>query len=166
MATGMIQQEMARPEGDELTTDSVKKNINMPPELQEAYERVVIAGMKVMFSKESHRAMLAEIQRGGPVAERLGKGISGLVLMLFQESNKTMPPEVIIPAGMELLMRAVDFLKDSGLEKVNNKDVGDAMEIMITTILKTFGIGPEQMQQMLNQASNETIPAAPQQMGA
>ena len=82
--------------------------------------------------------------------------------MLFQESNKTMPPEVIIPAGMELLMRAVDFLKDSGLEKVNNKDVGDAMEIMITTILKTFGIGPEQMQQMLNQYSNENIP----EMGA
>lgn len=163
MAEGLIQNKMARPEGDDIDVETVKKNINMPPELQEAYERVVIAGMKVMFSKESHKLMLDEIQKEGPVGQKLGMGIAGLMLMLFKESNQTMPPEVIVPAGINLLMRAADFIRKAKLEKITNADIGEAMEVMISTILQKFGVGPEQMAQMLNQYSNENIPA---EMGA
>ena len=166
MATGLIQDEMGRPEGDDLTKEAVEKNIKMPPELQEAYERVVIAGMKVMFSKESHRAMLKELQREGPMDQRLGKGIAGLMLLLFKESNGTMPPAVIIPAGMKLMMEAVDFMRETGLGQPTNAEIGSGMQIMISTILEKFGVAPDKLEQMLNQYSNENIPAAPQQMGA
>lgn len=163
MAKGIIQDKMARPEGDDIDTETIKKNINMPPELQEAYERVVIAGMKIMFSKESHKLMLDELQKEGPIGQKLGTGIAGLMLLLFKESNQTMPPEVIIPAGINLLSRAADFIRKSQIEKITNADIGDAMEVMISTILQKFGVGPEQMAQMLNQYSNENIPA---EMGA
>ena len=163
MANGLIQDKMARPEGDDIDTETIKKNINMPPELQEAYERVVIAGMKVMFSKESHKLMLDELQKEGPVGQKLGMGIAGLMLLLVKESNGTIPPEVIIPAGVNLLSRAADFIRKSEIEKITNADIGDAMEVMISTILQKFGVGPEQMAQMLNQYSNENIPA---EMGA
>ena len=162
MATGIIQDKLGRPDGDELTTKAVTKNIQMPPELQEAYERVVIAGMKVMFSKESHRAMLQEIQKPGRMDERLGKGIAGLMLMLFKESNETMPPAVIIPAGVNLLMEAVDFLRKSGLAKPTNADIGGGIEIMMSIILEKFGVAPDKMAPMLHQYSNENIP----EMGA
>ena len=166
MATGLIQDEMGRPEGDDLTKESVEENIKMPPELQEAYERVVIAGMKVMFSKESHKFMLKELQREGPMDQRLGKGIAGLMLLLVKESNNTIPPEVIIPAGMKLMMEAVDFMRETGLGQPTNAEIGGGMQIMISTILEKFGIAPDKMEQMLNQYSDENIPAAPQQMGA
>jgi hypothetical protein len=162
MATGIIQDKMSRPQGNELTTEAVTKDIKMPPELQEAYERVVIAGMKVMFAKESHRAMLQEIQKPGPMDERLGKGIAGLMLMLFKESNDTMPPAVIIPAGVNLLMEAVDFMRKSGLAKPTNAEIGGGIEIMMSIILEKFGVAPDKMAQMLNQYSNENIP----EMGA
>lgn len=135
----------------------------MPPQLQEAYERVVIAGMKVMFSKESHKLMLDELKKEGPISEKLGKSIAGLMLLLFKQSNNTMPPEVIIPAGVNLLTRAVDFIRKTNVEKITNADIGDAMELMITTILNTFGVSPEKMSQMVNQYSNENIP---NEMGA
>ena len=159
MANGLIQKKMARPEGDDINTETIKKNIKMPPELQEAYERVVIAGMKVMFSKESHKLMLDELQKEGPVGQKLGMGIAGLMLLLFKESNQTMPPQVIIPAGINLLSRAADFIRKSEIEKITNADIGEAMEVMISTILQKFGVGPEQMAQMLNQYSTENIPA-------
>lgn len=165
MATGMIQGEMARPEGEELTTEAVSKNIQIPPELQEAYERVVIAGMKVMFSKETHRIMLKELQKEGPVGIRLGQGIAGLMLMLFKESNNTMPPQIIIPAGIELMMQAVDFMRKSGTAKVTNQDIGDAMEVMIATIMDKFGVPPDQLARALNQFDNRAVDAAAQQMG-
>ena len=166
MAEGMIQQNMGRPEGDELTLENVKKNIKVPPELQEAYERVVIGGMKVMFSKESHQVMLKEMQGQGPVAQRLGQGIAGLMLLLFKESNETIPPEVIIPAGIELLMQAVDFVRETGMGEITNKDIGDAMEIMMRMILEKFGMKPEQFEQVFNQFDNTNVDAAAQQMGA
>tara|TARA_R110000868_G_scaffold99049_2_gene272760 strand:- start:870 stop:1370 length:501 start_codon:yes stop_codon:yes gene_type:complete len=166
MATGIIQEGMGRPEGDDLSTKDVSKNINVPPELQEAYERVVIAGMKVMYSKESHRMMLKELQKEGPLDQRLGQGVAGLMLLLFKESNETMPPEVIIPAGVQLLMEAVDFMRNTKLANPTNGDIGNGMQIMITIILEKFGVSPDQMEQMLNQYSNENIPAAPQQEGA
>lgn len=166
MATGIIQDKMGRPDGTDISADEVSKNIKMPPDLQKAYDRVVIAGMKVMFSSESHRVMLAEIQKPGPLGDRLGKGIAGLMLMLFKESNKTMPPAVMIPAGVKLLMEAVDFLRKSGLEKPTNADIGSGVQLMITTILEKFGVAPDKMAQMLNQYSDQNIPAAPQPTGA
>jgi hypothetical protein len=163
MANGLIQENMARPEGDDLDTETIKNNIQMPPELQEAYDRVVIAGMKVMFSKESHKLMLDELQKEGPIAQKLGMGIAGLMLLLFKESNETIPPQVIIPAGVNLLSRAADFIRKSGIDSITNADIGNAMELMISTILQKFGVSPDQMEQMLNQYSNENIPA---EMGA
>jgi len=163
MAKGLIQDKMARPEGDDIDVETIKENIKMPPELQEAYERVVIAGMKVMFSKESHKLMLDELQKEGPVGQKLGMGIAGLMLLLVKQSNGTIPPEVIIPAGVNLLSRAADFIRKSKIEKITNANIGDAMEVMISTILQKFGVGPEQMAEMLNQYSDENIPA---EMGA
>lgn len=163
MAKGLIQDNMARPEGDDIDVETIKENIKMPPELQEAYERVVIAGMKVMFSKESHKLMLDELKKEGPIGQKLGMGIAGLMLLLVKESNSTIPPEVIIPAGINLLTRAADFVRKTELEKITNADIGDAMEVMISTILQKFGVEPEQMAEMLNQYSDENIPA---EMGA
>ena len=165
MAQGMIQESMGRPQGDDLSLESVEKNIKMPPELQEAYERVVIAGMKVMFSKETHRIMLKELQKQGPVADRLGKGIAGLMLLLFKESNQTMPPQVIFPAGIELMMQAVDFMKQTGMQKVANQDIGMAIQIMIATIAEKFGVDPARLEQMINSFDNRSVNAARQQMG-
>lgn len=166
MAEGIIQDKMVRPQGDDLTPEAVKNGIKIPPELQEAYDRVVVAGMKIMFSKETHRIMLKEMQKQGPVAQRLGQGIAGLMLIMVKESNDTMPPQIIIPAGIELMMQAVDFMKKTDMAQPTNEDIGQAMQIMITTILEKFGVDPARFEQMLNQFDNTNVQAAAQQMGA
>ena len=162
---GIIQNQMARPDGEELTPESVQQNIKMPPELQEAYERVVIAGMKVMFSKDTHRIMLKEMQKSGPMADRIGKGIAGLMLILFKESNQTMPPQVIIPAGIELLMQSVDFMRKTGMEKITNKDIAGGMQVFINTIFEKFGVDPAKFESMVNQYDNTAVDSAARKMG-
>ena len=165
MATGMIQDNMGRPQGDDLSAEAVSNNIKMPPELQEAYDRVVIAGMKVMFSDESHKMMLQFMDEEGPADEKLGKGIAGLMLILFKESNETIPPQVIIPAAVQLLMRAADFAKKSGMDDITNEDVAGGIELMIAIILEKFGVDPSQFKQMLDQYDETAVNAAQQQMG-
>jgi len=165
MATGMIQDNMGRPQGNDLSAEAVSNNIKMPPELQEAYDRVVIAGMKIMFSEESHKMMLQFMDEEGPADEKLGKGIAGLMLILFKESNETIPPQVIIPAAVQLLMRAAEFAKQSGMGEISNKDIAGGIELMIAIILEKFGVDPSQFKQMLDQYDETAVNAAQQQMG-
>lgn len=161
---GIIQENMAQP--DALNVQSVKESIQMPPELQDAYERVVLAGMKVMFSKETHRLMLKEIEGEGPIAERLGRGIAGLVLALVMKANYTLPPEVLVPAGLELMMQAVDFLRKTGAANVTDSEIGEAFQVFMRVLFEKFGVDSAQIEQLVNEYDNTAVDAAAQQGGA
>lgn len=154
MAEGMIAENMG-----EMSSDKIAEGIEMPPELQEAYERVVIAGMKVMFSKQTHKFFIEQLQAEGQMAQKLGQGVAGLVMFLFKESNQTIPQEVLIPAGVRLLTKAADFINQSGKAQVSNQEIGEAMALMIESIMTQFGITPEQMDQALAEQGGQEMPA-------
>ena len=149
---GLIAKEQP-PEGrDDLSVEQVTSQIKMPPQLQEAYQRVVLAGMKLLFDKKTNRFAIKQFQAlEGSVGERLGKSIAGLLAMLFRESNQSMPPQVIVPAGVELVMQAADFIRKAKIEPINNKDIGDAMDVMVTTVLQMFKLDPGKIVQFADQ---------------
>lgn len=152
MDMGIIGGSMARPEANEDISPAAvrEKNIsNMPTELQKGYERLVTAGMKIMFDKKSNKLLLQQLQRDVPMAQRLGEGTAALVLILWDKSNQTMPPQLIIPVGTELLVQAADFAKQSGLATITNKDIGDGVQAFLDIIFKKFNIDPQKLQQMM-----------------
>lgn len=162
---GILNQNMARPDAqDEITPEQVRKDMKLPPELQNAYERVVVAGMKMMFSKETSKYMLQQLESPGSMAEKLGNGVAELMIALFMQSNKTMPPQVIIPAGTELVVQAADFIKKSGLAEVTNRDIGDGVQIMMSQVFRQFGIDPDQLFQKIGQFDPSQIEQMAQQM--
>jgi hypothetical protein len=122
-----------------MNIEEVQSKIQLPPELQDAYTRVVAAGMKVMFSKETHDAMLQQLAAPGDTATKLGQGVAKVVIFLFNESNGTMPQEVIVPAAMILLIKAAEFINQSGKGKVSDEEIGQAMEILIDSLFEGFG---------------------------
>lgn len=156
---GAPEQSAAPPQGTPITPEAVKENINMPPKLQNAYDRVVLAGMKIMFSEKTNQVVMKQMQGPGPVSERLGMGIAGLMATLFKESNKTIPPAVIIPAGVYLLAQAADFLKKSQIENVDDKTIGDAMQIFVETTIKMFGGDSRQGVRNIEWFSNQNVGA-------
>ena len=154
---GIIEQNMAPAQGQAISPEAIKENTKMPPELQNAYERVVLAGMKIMFSEKTNQLVMKQMQGEGPVSERLGIGIAGLMATLFKESNKTMPPAVIIPAGVYLLAQAADFLKQSQIENIDDKAIGDAMQIFVETTIKMFGGDTDKVYSILNGFSDQNV---------
>jgi hypothetical protein len=127
--------------------EQVGAKIEVPPEMQEAYERIILAGMKVMYSEETGRMAMDSLQGEGPIEQRLAKGICDLMVLLWQESNQSMPPQLIIPAAVELLSDAADFMNESGMEQVDMPQLGEAMRLMVGMILERFGVTPESVQQ-------------------
>lgn len=159
---GLVNDEMT----GKLSVEEVRANIKVPPELQEAYDRVVIAGMKIMFSKATNQQAMKAIEGEGSLDKRLGVGIAGLLAELFRRSNNTIPPQVLIPAGTDLLMQAADFLRKTRKETVTDKVIGDAMAIMVRTVLETFGVDPEKMVAVMGNYSRDAGQQQAQQMGA
>lgn len=164
---GLIQDNMAQPEGQPVSHDEVTKSIKVPPELQEAYDKVVIAGMKVMFDKATHQLAMKAIEGDGPVGERVGKGVAGLIATLYRKSNNTIPPQVIVPATVNLTMQACDFLQKTGQDKISNKEIGDAVNTAVRVVLTMFGADPDKMIELAGAKGydNSAMQQQAQQMG-
>jgi hypothetical protein len=136
-----------RMEGEQSFSQQIKAKINVPDELREPYERIVIAGQKVLYSEETESLVREAFQGDAPVEQKLAKGIRDLMVLLWQESNHSMPPQLIIPAAVELLTEAADFVNETGLEQVNEQQLGEAMRLMIGMVMDTFGVTQERLQQ-------------------
>ena len=128
-----------------ITLQSVKAGIKIPPQFQEMYTRLVLAGMKVMFSDHTHHLLEKEMNGPGSTDEKLGRGVAGLMILLFKESNKTLPPQIMIPAGTELLMHAVDYFQKTDRMKISDKDIGSAIQIMLGVLMHAFGAKPNEV---------------------
>ena len=128
--------------------------MKLPPKLQPAYERVVMAGKKVMYSPKMHDQMVELLKGPGSIGDKLGKGVVLLMGILISQSNHTMPPAVIIPAATELVAEAADFLRQSGM-KVSDQDVAAGMAAMVSEIMQRAKIDPAQLPGIFKQGSQK-----------
>lgn len=156
-------QQGAAPEA--LTSENVRSQMQVPPELQSAYDKVVANGMKMMFDPSTRDQTAAFMQGEGPASKKLADGVASVVMLMFRESNQTMPPQVIIPAGIELLVHAAEVANASGMP-VSNDDVAEAMADFMSTVLKAFGVDPENMQGMVTPMTGGAETAPQQEMPA
>jgi hypothetical protein len=128
---------------------------NIPKEFQEAFSRVVKAGMKVMFSDETHELMLDQLEGEGDLAEKVGMAVAGMMAMLFEKSNGTMPSEVIIPAATYLLAQGADFLEQVTGEELTPDIIADASEVMIRQLMQAAGADPDKFTAGLQSAADK-----------
>jgi hypothetical protein len=129
---------------------------DMPKEFQEAFARVVKAGMKVIFSKETHEDIIQLLnQNEGDISETLGNQIASLMALLYKKSNQTMPGEVIVPAGTYLLAHAAEFLEKVTGEEIGPEIIASAMQTMIDALMAGFGVDPKQFTQISEQALSQ-----------
>ncbi len=151
----MIDLSKLKPDGDDITPEIIDQNIQVPDDLKEPYQRVVLAGKKIMFDKKSHQKVREVIQGDGPLGVRLGKGIATLMLMLYNESQATMPPAVIIPAGVNLLGEAVDYIRKTKMEEINNNVVAQAIQVFVEAIVQSYGGDTNKMYSLFDQIGQQ-----------
>lgn len=129
---------------------------SMPKEFQEAFARVVKAGMKVIFSEETHEDIIQLLSKSeGDIGEMLGGQIANLMAMLYQKSNNTIPGEVIVPAGTYLLAQAAEFLETVTEEEMAPEIIAQAMQTMIDSLMRGFGVDPQKFSQISEQALSQ-----------
>jgi len=124
----------AKPEAGGGFTQTAEKFIaeiyaKSKPEDVQSLKKIVAAGMKVMFSKETHQYMTEMLDKEGEISGKLGYGIGELMGVLFQESKGRIPGQLIMPAAAILLVNACEFIERTG-EEMNMDIFSEALQIL------------------------------------
>jgi hypothetical protein len=130
--------------GNQFSPQAIQAKMHLNPQQMQQFQRIVLAGQKVMFDQKTHKLLMQQLQGPGTVAMKIGQGVAGLMGLLMKESNNSLPPNLIIPAGMVLVAHAADFLRQTG-QQVQDQDVAQAVKIMTTAILHAGGVDPDKL---------------------
>ena len=116
----------------------------------QAYDRVLTAGMKMLYSPESAEMVTSLVMNDEvPVPNKLGEGVGNLLIMMDNQGNGTIPKEVIIPVGVALMFEAADYLFECGIE-ITEEDMGQGLELLLTTVMTGYGIDTAKMDQIID----------------
>ena len=118
---------------------------NVPPDLQDAYDRIVAAGMKFMFSEETHGEAMQFLQGQDPLEDKLSSGVFYLMMNMIQQANGAFPEELIIPAGIDLMLQAAEFSEGTGMEKVTPEVLANAIQKYVFLIAEKAGVPQEKV---------------------
>lgn len=113
----------------------------VPPQLRGAVERLVVAGMKLMFSPQMRQAVMAQLQ-GGATPEKVAQGIAGLISVLQGQAKGQVPQPALIPAAVILACQALDFLGKGGQMQVTKDTIGQTVQAVVAFLAQKMGVKP------------------------
>lgn len=129
-----------------IDTKQVSESIKVPPNLQQAYDKTVAAGMKLMFEDDSMFQMMVqnlEAETDKSLDQKIADGIIGLMAAMVKKSGGKMPGEVIIPAAVYLLMQLIEFIQKSGHD-LPNEVISSTVQKVVFGIMQAAGGGNQQ----------------------
>lgn len=124
-------------------------------------EKVVLAGMKILYDKKIFPHFMAGFKSPGPLPTMLAAQAAGLVKILDDQSKGAIPKKIIVPAGVMLMVEMADFLVKAKLIKAPSKDdIAKAITQLTQILLKVYSQGSTPAQ------STKPAPGAPGQQPA
>lgn len=120
----------------------------LDPKYKQGYQAVVVAGMKVMFSNETHKILLRYIQEGKArknVQRAAVDGVTRLIAIIYRESKGRMSIPAAFPAAVTLLCYALEFIEKTTGEDTTEEQLAAATQLLTVSLLKMFKIDQQQL---------------------
>lgn len=144
-------------EQGEVNAAAVRGQMAIPPELQDTYDRLVAAGKKILYSEAMAPQIQELLKQPGEMGEKLGQGVVALLAILIDKTQGGFPPQLIVPAGVELVAEAGAFLRDAG-QKVAAADIAEGTAVLVNEVLQRAGVSMDQLPQLLGQQGQAPEP--------
>ena len=123
-------------QGDSFTKPDIAQFV--PPGMTDQVDRIVAAGMKMMYSPDMRDEMMGAIDSEDPTAKKLAENVVGLMLALDQKAQGGMPVEAIFPAAIGLLGEAAGVLV-AAKQPVSQEDFNEAARMVFVMMGKQMG---------------------------
>lgn len=125
--------------------EQVKQHIEtkLPPALQDGYQRIVVAGLKVLYSPQTQPSVsqiMQKIQQGGFNPKQIATAIVNLLGMIFGQSNKQMSIPSTLPAGITLMAYILDDMKKMVGLQITPPLIKTVGQLVAQLFVKAFGI--------------------------
>ncbi len=126
----------------EATEEKIESNLL--PDVRTDYLKIVVSGMHAGLAG-GPKSILAKVKDSKDPIHDCAAGAVGLVLLLYKHTKGTMPIKAMVPAGMTLMLHALDFASKLGA-KIGNAELDRATRIYANTMFKNLGITPQMLQ--------------------
>ena len=127
----------------------------LPPDLQLPFQKLVEAGRTIMYSEQMRPEIQKIMQDPKPIEQKLPEGIRGLMGLMAQQSKGQIPPQIVIPAAIELLHDAADFLQQAGMAELTPEQMTDATQYLVVLLAKGAGASDEQVMGIFEQQGQQ-----------
>lgn len=144
----------------QLSAIEAKLEQSLPPKIQDAYGRILAAGLKIMFNPASNKKIFAGTTQGD-IPTRLALVTAAVINIISQESRRTMPVDAAIPAAITLYLNALDFLASAGALSVDGAVVQSGITELKGILEQQLQVGAQQGAQKAAQTQGAAPGAAP-----
>lgn len=121
------------------------------PNMVKEYDNAVNAGKLMMFDPKTHAhmEMVKNPDSLNKPVETISTGIAGLTWLMYQQSKKTMKPEVMIMSATALMCEAFDFAERGMGLQITPAMVAQTTRELAEKLFAKLGISPEQLRQAI-----------------
>jgi hypothetical protein len=152
----------------------------VPKQLASIYKSLVVGGMAIMFSPQTHGLMQKRLSSGPDMTANVSSAIADLIVGIINTIGKRMSKQqqqLLIPASVlasvTLMCQMLNYAEKTSGQPVTAQEASGCAQATTQAVLQKFGIGPQQVQQVVQQgkakqgaAAPAAGPIAPQPQGA
>jgi hypothetical protein len=126
-------------------------NNSVSEENKDAYNKAVSAGKTILFNEKTHAhmQMVKNPESLNDPVNTIANGMAGLIKLMWEQSRKTIDPEVLILAGFTLMCEVFDFAERGMGLKIDGQMVADTTKLLGEKMFTKLGISKEQLQQAI-----------------
>lgn len=128
------------------------------PAMRKAFDKIVLAGMKLMYSPQMEEHFITQAT-SGPPAQAAGQGAAKLVGLMLSKSKGTAPFAAMVPAGIVLLCECLDAMEKAGKAQVTPDLVAEAVKEFGSALLQMLGVTPQKLDQIMAGAPKQEQPS-------
>lgn len=134
-------------------------NAKVPKEKQAEFDKLVIAGEKMLFDKSTHANMQLirnPESRLHPI-ETISEGVVGLVWLLYIQSRRKLSIESMVYGGIFLITKVMDFAERGLGIEITNEIISQTVQRTCEKLFERLGISPKELLNAIRNGRQEII---------
>lgn len=132
------------PEDDPLQAIEDGITGQIPEAMRDDVEKVVMSGKQLLYDKKTHKHVMDGFKQIDDPndARKVALGVAGMLTIINRETDK-ITVEVMIPAGVLIIVEVVRFMTDAGRFTPTPEFIGNAVEEYLAAMMQKMGMGKQ-----------------------
>lgn len=105
------------------------------PQEQQQYEKLILAGMKMLYSEQTHQGIMKMLSDGrSNPPKALADVVTLVMVQLAKKANNKIPPVIVLPAAAELLGLVAELAHTAKLFQVDERIINAALQQIVANL--------------------------------